>query len=279
MLLALNGRFYGLLLRRLGPRGAAAGVALHAVHHLTAVAAVPAAVALHLARPRPARAGGSLVPPAGRAGPRRPRRRSSSRPEPDGRPPELSFVVVTDRFAYIRELVEALRGQSEPRPDRARDRNAVRGASSGSTRTPSRASPSASSRSGRHSSPRAARSPPRATSAPYVFIGETHCFPEPGWARAILAAHAEGWDTVVPVLTNANPHGRAELGGVPARRTARNWAPAPARELGASPTYNASMRRELVGEHFADGGQGFVDLPRAERASASSGRRTRGCGT
>lgn len=61
VLLALNGGFYGLLLRRLGPRGAAAGVALHAVHHLTAVAAVPAALALHVTRPRSGGAGGSLV--------------------------------------------------------------------------------------------------------------------------------------------------------------------------------------------------------------------------
>jgi hypothetical protein len=40
-LVALNTSFYGLLLRRRGLSGAAAGVALHAVHHLTAVAAIP----------------------------------------------------------------------------------------------------------------------------------------------------------------------------------------------------------------------------------------------
>jgi hypothetical protein len=45
--LALNRRFYGLLVRRRGPAVAAAGVGLHAVHHLLALAAVPAAVALH----------------------------------------------------------------------------------------------------------------------------------------------------------------------------------------------------------------------------------------
>jgi hypothetical protein len=50
-LVALNAPFYALLLRRRGPAGTAAGVALHALHHLTAVAAVPLGAARFLARP------------------------------------------------------------------------------------------------------------------------------------------------------------------------------------------------------------------------------------
>lgn len=42
--LALNRRFYALLNGRLGATGAAAGVGLHLVHHLTAAAAVPVGV-------------------------------------------------------------------------------------------------------------------------------------------------------------------------------------------------------------------------------------------
>jgi GT2 family glycosyltransferase len=42
VLLALNRSFYRLLLRRAGPRTAVAGVGLHVLHHLTAIAAVPA---------------------------------------------------------------------------------------------------------------------------------------------------------------------------------------------------------------------------------------------
>jgi GT2 family glycosyltransferase len=41
-LLALNASFYALLLRRRGPVQATAGVALHVLHHLTSVCAVPA---------------------------------------------------------------------------------------------------------------------------------------------------------------------------------------------------------------------------------------------
>lgn len=47
-LVALNGRFYLLLLRRRGPVEATAGVFLHALHHLVSIAAVPVGVVQHL---------------------------------------------------------------------------------------------------------------------------------------------------------------------------------------------------------------------------------------
>lgn len=47
-MVALNRDFYGLLARRGGPGLLVAGVALHVVHLLTAVASVPVALALHL---------------------------------------------------------------------------------------------------------------------------------------------------------------------------------------------------------------------------------------
>ena len=47
-LIALNRSFYSLLARRRGNLEAVAGVGLHAVHHLTAAAAVPAAVFRHV---------------------------------------------------------------------------------------------------------------------------------------------------------------------------------------------------------------------------------------
>ena len=48
VLLGANRDFYVLLARRRGVAEAVAGVGLHAVHHLTALAAVPAGVAVHL---------------------------------------------------------------------------------------------------------------------------------------------------------------------------------------------------------------------------------------
>ncbi len=47
-LVLLNGRFYALLLRRLGPVRGATGVALHTAHLLAAAIAVPLGVAAHL---------------------------------------------------------------------------------------------------------------------------------------------------------------------------------------------------------------------------------------
>jgi GT2 family glycosyltransferase len=49
----LNRSFYALLLRKRGAREALAGVGLHAIHHLTAAAAVPAAIMQHAAARRP----------------------------------------------------------------------------------------------------------------------------------------------------------------------------------------------------------------------------------
>lgn len=48
VLLSANHDFYALLVRRRGAAEAVAGVGLHVVHHLTALAAVPAGVAVHL---------------------------------------------------------------------------------------------------------------------------------------------------------------------------------------------------------------------------------------
>ena len=47
-LMALNRDFYALLWRRRGPAEAALGIALHALHHLTGVAAVPLGLAAAL---------------------------------------------------------------------------------------------------------------------------------------------------------------------------------------------------------------------------------------
>jgi hypothetical protein len=45
-----------------------------------------------------------------------------------------------------------------------------------------------------------------AATAPVAVIGETHCYPQPGWARAFIGAIEEGpWDAVGPQIENANP--------------------------------------------------------------------------
>ena len=70
---ALNAPFYAVLARRQGPAGALVGMALHLVHHLVAVASVPAGVVVAVADEVLGRAVGAGRPPAvagaaGRAG-------------------------------------------------------------------------------------------------------------------------------------------------------------------------------------------------------------------
>lgn len=44
-----------------------------------------------------------------------------------------------------------------------------------------------------------------AATAPIVTLAESHCYPEAGWAEALLAAHAGPWAAVGPAVYNANP--------------------------------------------------------------------------
>ncbi len=48
----------------------------------------------------------------------------------------------------------------------------------------------------------------RAARADVVALAEDHCFPQPGWAEALVAAHAGPWTAVGPAMVNANPGSR-----------------------------------------------------------------------
>jgi len=41
--------------------------------------------------------------------------------------------------------------------------------------------------------------------APIVAFAEEHCYPDPGWAAALIATHEQGWAAVGPSMRNANP--------------------------------------------------------------------------
>lgn len=85
----------------------------------------------------------------------------------------------------------------------------------------------------------------RAASAPIVVIGETHSYPHPGWAEALVQAHKGPWAIVAPGFGNANPVGALSwaiflldygrwLGGLPPG------------EISIAPTHNAAYKRELL---------------------------------
>jgi hypothetical protein len=45
----------------------------------------------------------------------------------------------------------------------------------------------------------------RAARAPVVALAEDHCFPQAGWAAALVEAHEGPWTAVGPAVVNANP--------------------------------------------------------------------------
>ena len=158
----------------------------------------------------------------------------------------LSFLVVTDKYETIRLVMSCLRAQT------ARDRIEVviviPEAQSHEIPLEAldvfhsvRVVPVASVRP----MPGARAAGVRACSAPVIFIGETHSFPHPEFAEAIIEAHDGPWDVVVPGLSNANP------------RSPRSWS-AFVLDYGYwmtglepsvivnGPTWNASYKREVL---------------------------------
>jgi hypothetical protein len=86
----------------------------------------------------------------------------------------------------------------------------------------------------------------RAATAPLVFIGETHSYPQPGWAEALLAAAASGpWSAVAPGVENANPKNVFSWAGFISDYA--RWGTAlPAGEIAEAPIYNALYRRQVL---------------------------------
>ena len=85
----------------------------------------------------------------------------------------------------------------------------------------------------------------RAASAPVVVIGETHAFPQPGWAEALIKAHAQPWAVVVPAFENANPD--SALSWAAFLRDYGLWVDGlPAREIAFVPPYNTATKREVL---------------------------------
>jgi hypothetical protein len=86
-------------------------------------------------------------------------------------------------------------------------------------------------------------------SAPVVVLSETHCFPEPGWAEALIDAHRGPWAGVGPELDNDNPSG-ISWGNllVDYSQWVAPATPGPADDI---PGHNSSYKRSLLLE-FGD---------------------------
>ena len=85
----------------------------------------------------------------------------------------------------------------------------------------------------------------RAASAPVVAFVEDHAFPAPGWAEALLEAHARGYAAVGPVMANANPRGLVSWANLLIEYAP--WLePLPAGEAEHLPGHNGSYKRDVL---------------------------------
>jgi hypothetical protein len=119
--------------------------------------------------------------------------------------PEISVVLPTDTYATVRNVVSHLRRQSvsdrlelvlvTPEPERLELDDDVR-ADLHSVRLVA---------SEIESMPLARARGIEAAAAPVVVLGETHAYPAPEYAEALLEAHRGPWAVVGPAMLNANP--------------------------------------------------------------------------
>lgn len=161
-------------------------------------------------------------------------------------PPALSVVLAcTDDGASVRTTVGHLAAQTiAPRIELV----VVRGAGAGAPR-PAGAAAFAAYRilevDRVDSVARANAAGIRAARAPVVALAEDHCFPEPGWAEALVAAHEGPWAAVGPAIANANPGAAVSwadfvIGYGP-------WAePVAPGEAAFLPGHNSSYKREAL---------------------------------
>ena len=128
--------------------------------------------------------------------------------EEGGNIPSLSVVLATDTYETIRPVIAALRRQRAPRSIEivlAMPAGAARSIGMEEVEPFAAVRVVAAEVASGLATARAAAV--HVSTAPVVFIGETHSYPQPGWAEALLAPFADGWTAVVPAIDNANPTG------------------------------------------------------------------------
>ncbi len=158
----------------------------------------------------------------------------------------MSVILVTDRFETIARVVDRLRAQTVAdqleivivAPSKAQldlDEGAMAGFAALKVVELGSIEPMATARA----------AGVRAAAAPVVFLGETHSFPEPEFASALLRAHEQPWDIVVPGLSNANPDGVWSWAAF--LMDYGQWSEElSAGEIGGGPTWNVSYKRQVL---------------------------------
>ena len=159
--------------------------------------------------------------------------------------PEISYVLATDALDTVRGVLEHLARQSrvdalevvlvsptELATELHRLPRALRHVRVAKTAAPLRLAPARAL--GVH-----------AATAPLVFIGETHSYPDPEMIERLLEAFAGPWTVVVPAIVNANPAAAASWAGFLLDYGLWNAA-RPAGEVAEPLVYNSAYRREAL---------------------------------
>jgi Glycosyl transferase family 2 len=165
--------------------------------------------------------------------------------------PSLSVVIPADHFETVADVIASLRGQSE------------RGAIELVLVSPSAAILDGhdDELEGLHSAQvvegsvdslsRARATGVRAARAEVVAFVESHSFPEPGWAAALIAAHRGTWAAVGPVMRNAKP-GKV-VGDAVFFIDYGPWAePVAGGSVADLPGHNSSYKRDLLLDYGAE---------------------------
>jgi hypothetical protein len=159
--------------------------------------------------------------------------------------PRLSFILATDNFTTIRPVIERLRRQT------ARDQIEIvlvaPSASAVNTVTAHRDEFAAiriiHDPMDNLGPARAAGI--RAASAKFVFVGETHSYPHPRLAEAILQYHSGPWSVIIPAFGNANPKGALSWAGFLCDYG--GWVEGiPPGQISHIPLYNAAFLRQAL---------------------------------
>ncbi|HVO26562.1 MAG TPA: glycosyltransferase [Candidatus Margulisiibacteriota bacterium] len=91
----------------------------------------------------------------------------------------------------------------------------------------------------------------RAARAPVVAFVEDHSLPQPGWAAALIAAHAQPWAAVGPAVGNANPESAVSWANLLIEYAP--WLdPATAAVVSHLPGHNSSYKRAVLLEYADD---------------------------
>jgi hypothetical protein len=85
----------------------------------------------------------------------------------------------------------------------------------------------------------------RAATGLFVMLGETHAYPERGWAAALIDAQTGPWVAVVPAFGNANPDGALSWAGLLADY-GRWLTGLAASEVDSIPTFNSAYTRSTL---------------------------------